>query len=283
MAGEPQLLLAAASDGQFRKAFFTHSDAPLVVYAEGTDPEFANVFRVDFPDANPAEPVQLNAEPDFVNTKVALVSNDATKIFFASNREHPTRESLYWIDLGAPAPSMAGQLLAGADDRLVEFARTFPGDDRLFLSAAIEDATLSLYALDLDGDEPGPAVRLGDPANPDHFRGFMELAPDGSGLVYLTTKPTNQGELWYVDLSGPDLAPPVRVHPEPGPEHIGASHGFRFTPDADGIVFTIGVPETTASVLHLAPLGATGPESPIRISQPENLSRIQTDPGAQSL
>lgn len=98
------------------------------------------------------------------------------------------------------------------------------------------DPSRALYAIDVSGGTPGSPIELSGAIADGGEIQTIQWAPDGSSIVYEADQDTaGVDELYFVSMSGPTPAPPIKISADPAV--TGEIFLFRWLASGAGIIY----------------------------------------------
>lgn len=179
----------------------------------------SELFVVDLTPGFPTGPVVVSG-PQGANGDVLdfVWSPDSTRLLYMSDERTDGVNELFVVDVSGatPGPSVpvSPPLQAFGDVSTQDFWWSPDGRWALMLADVAVDGVIELYAADLGGATPAPAVPLHPPlpAGSDADDGVL-FVPDGSRVIFLVDQAAaDDHELFMVDLSGAVPGAPVRLN-----------------------------------------------------------------------
>ncbi|MCP4679257.1 MAG: hypothetical protein GY854_27970 [Deltaproteobacteria bacterium] len=244
-----------------------------LVYAGNQDSDnVSEAYYVDLSGASPAAPVKISGTMVLngsVFTKAQMqISDDGNRTLYLADQDTDGVLEVYYVNLAGASPAapvkISGTMVAGGS---VSSSPALAADGRAALYKADQETNdkFELYYVDLSGASPAAPVKLNTalPTGADVI-GFS-ISRDSQTVIYSADQDINDTtELYYVDLSGPSPASPVKLNTTFPTD--GDISSFRLS--RDGSVLTYYADQDVNNDLELfyVDLSGASPTAPVQVN-----------------
>ncbi len=275
--------------GDISPADFSWSpDAGRVAYvADQNTVGLLELFVVDVSGVVPGAPARVNAAlPAGADVDVRFLwTPDGTRLVYQADQITLDRLELYLADVSGPVPSppvlISAPMIPGGNVGTVaqDVAVTADGNWVVYVADGTTDGIEEIYAVNIVGATPAPAVRISGPASSFTDNINLRVSPTDPRLIYTSDQETTSVyENYLVDLSGPTPSPALKIHPTfPTFGRVAAGiDAVAWSPDGTKVAYRADTAVDNAFEVEVVDLSGPVPGLPID-TMPPRFTGVTTD------